>query len=55
MASSTNINEDKLVNLEKVRYLKKDVFEKQNTRTNCKKGDIFFTSVGSIGRSCIYD
>ena len=55
MCSSTNINDDKLTNLEKVRYLTKEVFNKENERTKCKKGDIFFTSVGSLGRSCIYE
>lgn len=54
MASSKNINNDKLVNLESVRYLSKEVFEKENQRTQAKAGDIFFTSVGSLGRSCVY-
>ena len=55
MASSKNINNDKLVNLESVRYLSKEVFEKENQRTQAKVGDIFFTSVGSLGRSCVYN
>ena len=55
MASSKNINNDKLVDLDSVRYLSKEVFEKENLRTLATKGDIFFTSVGSLGRSCIYD
>ena len=55
MASSTNINNDSLVELGKVRYLSKDVFEKEDERTAADRGDIFFTSVGSLGRSCIYD
>ena len=55
MASSTNINDDKIVELDKVRYLSKEVFEKENQRTMAEKDDIFFTSVGSLGRSCIYD
>ena len=55
MASSTNINNDTIVDLEKVRYLTKDIFLKENERTNATQGDIFFTSVGSLGRSCIYD
>ena len=54
MASSRNINYDKLDDLENVRYLSKEVFEIENNRTKAKKGDIFFTSVGTIGRSCIY-
>ena len=32
----------------------KELFEIENTRTKAEKGDIFFTSVGTIGRSCIY-
>ncbi len=55
MASSQNINDDSLVDLEKVRYLSKEVFEVENERTEAKKGDIFFTSVGTLGRSCVYD
>ena len=54
MASSTNINNDTLVEMEKVRYLTKEIFEKENERTKVGKGDIFFTSVGSLGRSCVY-
>lgn len=54
MASSTNINNDALVEMEKVRYLTKEIFEKENERTKVEKGDIFFTSVGSLGRSCVY-
>lgn len=55
MASSRNINNDKLVDLDLVRYLSKEVFEKENERTNAQEGDIFFTGVGTLGRSCIYD
>ena len=54
MASSRNINYDRLDDLENVRYLSKEVFEIENNRTKAEKGDIFFTSVGTIGRSCIY-
>ena len=55
MLSSRNINNDKLVDLELVRYLSKDIFEKENERTNAQKGDILFTSVGTLGRSCVFD
>ncbi|MCR5289936.1 MAG: restriction endonuclease subunit S [Treponema sp.] len=55
MASSQNINDDSLVELEKVRYLSKELFEVENERTKAQKGDIFFTSVGTLGRSCVYD
>ena len=54
MASSRNINYDRLDDLENVRYLTKEVFEIENNRTKADKGDIFFTSVGTLGRSCIY-
>ena len=55
MASSRNINHDSIEDLENVRYLTKEVFEIENQRTQAKKGDIFFTSVGTLGRSCIYE
>ena len=55
MASSTNINQDRLVDLEKVRYLSAVLFLRENERTAASEGDIFFTSVGSLGRSCIFD
>ena len=55
MVSSTNINDDCIVELEKVRYLEKNIFDKENERTNAAIGDIFFTSVGSLGRSCVYE
>ncbi len=54
MASSTNINNDTIVDLEKVRYLTEEIFQKENERTQVNIGDIFFTSVGSLGRSCVY-
>ena len=55
MDSSQNINNDSLVDLDKVRYLSKEVFEVENERTKAEKGDIFFTLVGTLGRSCVYD
>ena len=55
MVSSTNINDDCIVELEKVRYLEKNIFDKENERTNAATGDIFFTSVGFLGRSCVYE
>lgn len=54
MLSSQNINNDTLVNMSRVRYLDKNTFEKVNERTNLQKEDILFTSVGSLGRSCIF-
>lgn len=55
MCSSTNINNNQLVDLEKVRYLSKETFVKANERTQVSKGDILLTTVGSLGRSCIYN
>ena len=55
MLSAQNINNNKVVELEKVRYLTKEVFEQVAQRTNAQKGDIFFTTVGTLGRSCVYE
>ena len=52
--SQTNINNDTLVEFNKVRFLSKETFERENQRTDVAIGDIFFTSVGSLGRSCVY-
>ena len=54
MLSSQNINHDKIVSLDKVRYLTEDIFKIENERTNLLAGDILFTSVGTLGRTCIY-
>lgn len=54
MISSRNINNNQLVNLDCVRYLSKEVFDIENLRTTLTEGDILFTSVGSLGRSCVY-
>ena len=55
MISSRNINHNTVEDLENVRYLTKEMFDAENLRTNATTGDILFTSVGSLGRSCIYD
>ena len=55
MLSAQNINNDKIVNLDQVRYLTEDVFNIANQRTNVNIGDIFFTIVGTLGRSCVYN
>ena len=55
MVSSRNINHNTVEDLENVRYLTKEMFDSENLRTNATTGDILFTSVGSLGRSCIYD
>ena len=55
MLSATNINHDSIVELDKVRYLTRELFEEENKRTNVEINDIFFTIVGSMGRSCVYE
>lgn len=55
MLSATNINHNCLCELDKVRYLTKDIFEIENERTKATEGDIFFTTVGTLGRSCVFD
>ena len=55
MVSAININNDSLCELNRVRYLTKDVFDIENQRTKLSKGDILLTIVGTMGRSCIYD
>ena len=54
MASSRNINHDTFVELDQVRYISKEDYEKENERTFIKENDILLTTVGSLGRSCIY-
>ncbi len=54
MLSATNINNDRIVELDKVRYITEDMFDLENQRTRVEINDIFFTIVGSMGRSCIY-
>ena len=54
MLSAQNINNN-TVSIEPARYLTQDVFLKENERTRVTKGDIFFTIVGTLGRSCVYD
>ena len=54
MLSATNINNNTIVDLDKVRYVTEEVFKMENQRTNVEINDIFFTIVGSMGRSCVY-
>ena len=55
MLSSKNINYDKIVDLDSVRYLEKETFDIENQRTQVTCGDILFTSVGTLGRSCVFN
>jgi len=54
MLSSQNVNNDEIVNLDKVRFLSKEQFIIEDKRTTLNINDILFTSVGTLGRSCIY-
>ena len=54
MLSSQNIGDLGLINLDKVRYIDMKQFLIENERTKITQNDILFTSVGTIGRSCIY-
>lgn len=55
MASSKNINNNELVDLKDVRYLSEESFNKCDARTKATKGDILLTTVGTLGRSCIFN
>ena len=54
MLSSQNINDDSVVNLNICRYLTEERFEIENSRTSISLNDILFTSVGTLGRTCVY-
>ena len=55
MVSSRNIANDKICNITDVRYLTEHDFYCAHNRTFVEKGDILFTSVASLGRTCIYN
>ncbi|WP_081673639.1 N-6 DNA methylase [Butyrivibrio sp. FC2001] len=55
MLSAQNINNNRIVDIENARYLSKEVYDKEHLRTRVQKGDIFFTIVGTLGRSCVFD
>ena len=55
MLSSQNINNNSVVDLDKCRYLVKEQFDIENKRTDINASDILFTSVGTLGRSCVYN
>jgi len=54
MLSSRNIFNDK-INFDKIRYLTKDGYEKENRRTNIAAGDVLLTIVGTIGRVAVVE
>ena len=54
MASSRNIIENTISDLSNIRYLDKENFIKEHSRTNVEINDILLTTVATLGRSCIY-
>jgi len=52
MLSSKNIFNDE-INLDNPRYLSKEMFEKENKRTEISVGDVLLTIVGTIGRVAV--
>ena len=52
MLSSQNIINNS-INYENARFLKKEDFEKENSRTNLNRGDVLLTIVGTVGRTAI--
>ena len=52
MLSSQNIINDK-INYDNARFLSKEDFEKENTRTYLKRGDVLLTIVGTVGRTAV--
>ena len=54
MISAQNINNDRIENLESVKYLTEDIFLEENKRTNIEAGDVLLTIVATLGRSCVY-
>ena len=55
MLSSKNINNNGITELDSVRYLSYEDWRKCNERTNLQKGDVLLTTVGTLGRSCVYE
>ena len=53
MLSSRNINFDGIYDIDNCRFLDEQTFIIEDQRTQLKVGDILFTSVGTIGRSCV--
>ncbi|WP_072059219.1 restriction endonuclease subunit S [Enterobacter genomosp. O] len=52
MLSSKNIFDDE-INFDNPRYLSKEMFEKENKRTEISEGDVLLTIVGTIGRVAV--
>jgi type I restriction enzyme S subunit len=54
MASSRNITENIVSDLNNVRYLDEEDFIKENSRTSVGINDVLLTTVATLGRSCVY-
>jgi type I restriction enzyme S subunit len=54
MASSRNITENTVSDLNNVRYLDKEDFIKEDSRTSVGINDVLLTTVATLGRSCVY-
>ena len=50
--SAQNIN-DGIIDLCTTKYVMEDVFQKENKRTDVKRGDVLLTIVGAIGRVAV--
>lgn len=55
MLSAQNILNDRIDNLNSVRFLSEEVFKSENKRTNLCEGDVLLTIVGTLGRSCVFE
>ena len=55
MASSRNVIFDAVNDLENVRYLSRDDFEKEHARSQLSIDDVLLTTVATLGRSCVYN
>ena len=55
MLSSKNIIHDSVEELDDVRFLSYNDWKKCNERTNLMKGDVLWTTVATLGRSCVYE
>jgi type I restriction enzyme S subunit len=53
MLSSRDI-QDGYIEIDRPRFLSKEDFDKENTRTRVQRNDVLLTSVGTIGRAAVY-
>ena len=50
--SAQNINNG-IISLDTNRWVDKDIFDRENNRTDVQKGDVLLTIVGAIGRTAV--